>query len=178
MKKDAADRPLRLFTTADVQPKSPERQHQDFTPRDAIDWEGISQKSSGVFELKMAILEPGCILFAVFARFRGQMPGHQQIDRRSLAFGHAIAERLKSHPEFITRARVTLARWLTTVSPRVSPALLEWSQILEGPLDGVLEILTSTGERATRLRQSNPFAGVLPASERNAILRRFQDETY
>src|SRR5439155_23357751 len=29
------DRPLRLFTTADVQPKSPERQLQDFISRDA-----------------------------------------------------------------------------------------------------------------------------------------------
>jgi len=35
MKKDAADRPLRLFTTADVQPKSPERQLQDFVVKDA-----------------------------------------------------------------------------------------------------------------------------------------------
>jgi hypothetical protein len=32
---------------------------------------------------------------------------------------------------------------------------------LDGPVDGVVTLLTSPDERATRLRQSKPFTGVL-----------------
>jgi hypothetical protein len=56
---------------------------------------------------------------------------------------------------------------------------MEWMDALNGPSDAVLQLLTSRDERAMRLRQSNPFAGVLSPQERNAILRKFEkdDET-
>jgi hypothetical protein len=38
----------------------------------------------------------------------------------------------------------------------------------------LVDTLLSTDERATRLRQSSPFAGVLTVAERNVILKRFQ----
>jgi len=37
-----------------------------------------------------------------------------------------------------------------------------------------LKLLTGTDERAIRLRQSNPFAGLLSQLERNEILLRFE----
>ena len=86
----------------------------------------------------------------------------------------AVAARLLEHPELISRARATAARWLTTCSPNVRSTLQEWADALDGPIDGVIELLTSTDERATRLRQSNPFAGALPNEERLSILRRFE----
>jgi hypothetical protein len=92
---------------------------------------------------------------------------------RSLAFGRAIAEKLQSHPEFIDRARQTLQRWMITASPRVRPTLQEWLTILNGEFTDVIAVLTGTDQRSTRLRQSNPFTGVLSNSERNAILRRY-----
>jgi hypothetical protein len=98
---------------------------------------------------------------------------HQMIDERSLAFGRAIAEKLQSHPEFIDRARQTLQRWMITASPRVRPTLQEWLTILNGEFTDVIAVLTGTDQRSTRLRQSNPFTGVLSNSERNAILRRY-----
>jgi hypothetical protein len=52
--------------------------------------------------------------------------------------------------------------------------LEEWSCILAGDADSVIELLLSGDERATRLRQSNPFAGVLSNTQRNAILREYQ----
>jgi hypothetical protein len=102
------------------------------------------------------------------------MNGHRRIDERSLAFGRAIAARLAERPELIDRARATLVRWLATCSPGARPALEEWLAVLDGPSDGVTALLTGNDERAVRLRQSNPFAGVLTPQERTAILRRFE----
>jgi len=101
------------------------------------------------------------------------MKDHRLIDERSRAFGEAIAVRLLDHPSWIPRAQQTVERWLATADPRVRPALMEWREQLRGPVVGVISVLTGHDERSTRLRQSNPFAGVLPISERNEILRRF-----
>lgn len=101
------------------------------------------------------------------------MKDHRLIDERSLALGSAIASRLEDHPSWIVRAQQTLERWLATADPRVRPALLEWEELLRGPVADVIVVLTGRDERSTRLRQSNPFAGVLPIQERNEILRRF-----
>ncbi len=101
------------------------------------------------------------------------MKSHATIDARSLAFGRAIEARLRDDPTLVQRARSTLARWLTICSPQARSALLEWNTTLNGPIAGVVDLLTDTSERAARLRQSNPFAGVLPQRERAAILREF-----
>src|SRR3982751_3279954 len=98
------------------------------------------------------------------------MKTHRRIDARSRAFGGAIAAKLPGHPELIGRARETIRRWLTTCSPRSRETLQEWLDALDGPVEGVVALLTGDDERATRLRQSNPFAGVLSQQERNAIL--------
>lgn len=101
------------------------------------------------------------------------MKSHAVIDARGLAFGQPIADRLRQNPDLVNRARATIVRWLTSSSPQVESALAEWSAIPAGPLQGVLAVLTDPGERATRLRQSNPFAGVLSQRERNAILLHY-----
>jgi hypothetical protein len=98
---------------------------------------------------------------------------HRLIDERSLAFGRAIASKLAEHPELIDRARGTIGRWMATCSPAVRPALAEWQSALQGSREGVTALLTGTDERAARLRQSNPFAGVLSSKERTEILRQF-----
>ena len=101
------------------------------------------------------------------------MRDHRVIDERSRALGEAIAARLVENHDLYRHARGTLERWLRTADPKVRPALEEWRAVLSGPEEEVLRLLTSPDERAVRLRQSNPFAGVLPPGERNAILRRF-----
>lgn len=101
------------------------------------------------------------------------MNRHQLIDARSLAFGRAIADRLIESPELVEIGRENLRRWLQTCSPRLRTTLEEWQVTLNGPLAGVIELLTSTDERSIRLRQSNPFAGVLGNAERNQIILQF-----
>lgn len=101
------------------------------------------------------------------------MKRHTTIDARSLALGEAVADRLKSDPNLAERGKITVERWLKDCSPRVRPTLVEWQRVLDGPTSGVLDLLTSTSERATLLRQSNPFAGVLSQKERTAIFQKF-----
>jgi hypothetical protein len=103
------------------------------------------------------------------------MRDHRLIDERSLAMAMAIAERLRQEPGLVQLARENIHRWLKTSSPGVRLTLEEWLAVLDGPVDGVVELLTSRTERATRLRQSNPFAGALSEKQRNAILLEFQE---
>jgi hypothetical protein len=102
------------------------------------------------------------------------MADHRLIDERSLAFGRAIAARLAEDPSLVNHARANIARWMRTASAGVKPDLAAWSAALDGPVEGVIGLLTADDERATRLRQSNPFAGVLCQQARSDILRRFR----
>jgi hypothetical protein len=102
------------------------------------------------------------------------MKDHRLIDERSLAFSRLVADKLRADPALIEHARCNLERWLGSCSERSRPALLEWRELLDAPLSEVLSFLTSHEERAVRLRQSSPFAGMLTSEERFAILREFQ----
>ena len=57
-------------------------------------------------------------------------------------------------------------------------ALSEWEDILRGSPAQVAEFLEDRSERATRLRQSSPFAGVLTQGERKAIYESYSTRTY
>ena len=102
------------------------------------------------------------------------MKDHRLIDERSLAFHRLVADKLRVTPSLVGRARENILRWQKDCSERAFPTLAEWETLLEGPLDELLPILTATDERAIRLRQSSPFAGLLTSEERMSILRAFQ----
>ncbi len=103
------------------------------------------------------------------------MKDHRHIDERSLGFDRLIAAKLRREPSLVDKAYGNLQRWLQTCSAAARPALLEWQALLDAPFDDLLAFLTSDDERATRLRQSSPFCGILTAQERLAIIRQFQD---
>jgi hypothetical protein len=97
---------------------------------------------------------------------------HEGIDRRSLARHEAVAAKLEAQPQLLEVARANLQRWLNT---NPAAALREWWQLLETtPLSELLVLLRSTGDRAARLRQSSPFAGLLTPQERQAILNDYE----
>jgi hypothetical protein len=96
------------------------------------------------------------------------MSNHQNIDLRSLAMDQRTAEKLLANPALVDRGLANLDRWLKTCS-----VLIEWQTLLQRPLPEVILVLRSTDQRATRLRQSSPFAGLLSVSERTEILKRF-----
>jgi excisionase family DNA binding protein len=95
---------------------------------------------------------------------------------RSLWIGNAVAGKLVRDPDRVLGlARRNLAQ-LRAVHTRGQGArwLAEWGTILGGPVERVLETLTSRTPRARELRQNSPFAGVLTEKERTEILAAFQ----
>ena len=73
----------------------------------------------------------------------------------------------------LSKARQTCARWQRQAS---SPAIAEWLDILQRDWEQIRPILLDPGERGRRLRQSNPFCGILSPRERWEIYRRFSHE--
>src|SRR3954468_22914369 len=100
---------------------------------------------------------------------------HQVIDERSLELHRAIVDRLRANPPLIEVARDNLRRWAQR--HQGSPSLLacdeEWQSILdENSFEAVLALLTENSERAQRLRQNSPFAGILTPHEVRSIKRK------
>ncbi|MEW6686100.1 MAG: hypothetical protein AB1393_07845 [Candidatus Edwardsbacteria bacterium] len=107
---------------------------------------------------------------------------HMRIDERSIALHKAIAERIKSNPKLIRIAKENLKRWKEQYlleAEEIPPCLIEWEKILSRKsLEKILELLVSSGEEGRRLRQSSPFAGILPNRDRIKINESFTIGTY
>jgi len=102
---------------------------------------------------------------------------HGRLDERSLTLHRLVARKLLADPAVLHHARDTLRRWQATVATTV-PALAEWELILQGSAEQVARLLIEQSERATRLRQSSPFAGILTEAERRAVYESFTIRTY
>jgi len=102
---------------------------------------------------------------------------HRRLDERSLALHQLVARKLLGDPFLLDKARANVRRWQESHgSP--SLALAEWEQILAGPADEIARLLVEQSERATRLRQSTPFTGILTEPERLAIYESYSTRTY
>lgn len=78
-------------------------------------------------------------------------------------------QKLRADSGLVEKARANIAHWLRTCDERAAPDLREWQRLLDGSFDDLLAVLFSADERATRLRQSSPFYGILTPEERLAI---------
>jgi hypothetical protein len=97
---------------------------------------------------------------------------HSRLDERSLALHQLIAEKVQADPALLDKARENVRRWQASDgSPK--HALAEWERILSGPVNQVAHFLVERSERATRLRQSSPFAGILTDTERRTIYESY-----
>jgi hypothetical protein len=97
-------------------------------------------------------------------------------DRRSRWLNIAVAGELVRNPDTILqRARANL-ELLQANHPRGRGAmwLREWEKLLNGPVEDVLDALTSQTPRARELRANSPFAGVLSSEDREKALHAFQ----
>ena len=101
------------------------------------------------------------------------MTGHRVVDLRNRAYAAAVVAHIDADParEGLTQARETCARWL--LREGAEPDLHEWQRILLEPWERIRALLLAEGERATRLRQSSPFVGIITDEERSAILREY-----
>ncbi len=99
---------------------------------------------------------------------------HPWIDARNLAMCRLIARKIRRRPALYQRALETLERWERLLSPR-PPGLMEWGRIMRRrTARTVLRLLTEESERGNRLRQSDPFCGILTRDERRRILRAYE----
>jgi antitoxin component of MazEF toxin-antitoxin module len=101
----------------------------------------------------------------------GRAEAHEVTDEQKRRLAAAVASRF---PPRSIRAHglANLHRWRGT-GAWVS-AYDEWKRILEDPDDGALfAAMLGRDERATRLRQSAPYVGMLPRDE----VRRINEET-
>lgn len=102
---------------------------------------------------------------------------HCRLDERSLALHRLVAWKVLADPALLDQARQNVRRW-RTMDGSPSLALSEWESILSGPVDEVTRFLMEPSERATRLRQSSPFCGILTEAERRVIYESYSTRTY
>jgi DNA-binding Lrp family transcriptional regulator len=99
---------------------------------------------------------------------------HDEKDRRQKRLSCGLAAAVEQDPSLVKRAKAHLDRLLEENQGAAAGDLKEWRGILEiYPLHRLLRFLESSGERAERLRQSNPFFAVLTLEEQ----ARLEDET-
>ncbi len=99
---------------------------------------------------------------------------HRVLEARSLAMHCLAARKVARNPALLKTVRGTLAAWRQRYAAAMPRALDEWQAILERPWPEIAAFITDPGERATRLRQSTPFAGVLSARERSRVYAAFR----
>ena len=101
-------------------------------------------------------------------------------DRRSLAFGAAIADQLDDGgPELVGRARTVLAR-MVDVDRRsgghAEPLLRIWGALLDLGPSTCAGVLRSRDALASTLRSASPFAGLLTNAQCTDVVRRTRSE--
>jgi hypothetical protein len=94
---------------------------------------------------------------------------HQAIDRRSLEMARRIVARIDADPdrEGLAHAKRVCVRW---VEQGNVPAK-EWLAILQRPWTEIRRILLDDSEESRRLRQNDPFCGILTPVERWEIYK-------
>lgn len=97
------------------------------------------------------------------------MRNHDAIDRRSLAMARRIVAKIDADPrhEGLEHARRVCARWVE----RGNVPAREWLAILRRPWPEIRAILLHDSEESRRLRQNDPFCGILTPAERWDIYR-------
>lgn len=105
------------------------------------------------------------------------MNWHEVIDERNYEMDQVIAGILRAQPAKLDLVVAWIEKFLSdpNYSVHSKDALQEWLELIRRRgLDGVLEVLANRGEEATRMRQSSPFAVLMPQDKRLEILRRYE----
>jgi len=88
----------------------------------------------------------------------------QRIEDKTLEYHQEVARRVEKDPQgAIKYARNNMERWgwQDVNSASVPPYVKKWKSLIEGPIDELLRMLVSKSEKATLLRISSPFKGLL-----------------
>jgi hypothetical protein len=99
---------------------------------------------------------------------------HRLLEIRSLAMHALIARKIERDPALLEIARRNVERWCARWKENPPAWLEEWRELLSHSWQSIAALITGSDERATRLRQSSPFAGVLSNEERWRIHDAFR----
>ena len=109
--------------------------------------------------------------------YRPRVNWHQIIDERSYEMNQVIAGILRQSPEKLALVNDWIERRMSDpdYSIHSKDALQEWVDVIRNEgVAGVLRVLDDRGEEATRMRQSGPFAVLMPQDKRLEILKRYE----
>jgi len=96
-------------------------------------------------------------------------PDHQRHETRSLRMHRIVAERYLENPAVVIEFGLeNIKRWQQQGVD--CEDFRNWEEILRFDPQRLLEILCGAGEEAVRLRQSSPFAGLIPEDIRRQVL--------
>jgi hypothetical protein len=95
-----------------------------------------------------------------------QIGSHADLDARARRLAERVAQEIARDPSLIDHARAFIKRRRTVASPGERKELDEWDRLLRTMSPARLRLfLVDPGERATRLRQSLPFVGVVSLAD-------------
>lgn len=103
------------------------------------------------------------------------MNRHRLAEERSLAYHTRIASDLSKFPALLDTARARVASWRENASVS-APYIESWGNVLAGPIQAIINLLTDPSEHARELRQVSPFAGALPPRERWALWKSVREQ--
>jgi predicted transcriptional regulator len=96
---------------------------------------------------------------------------HKEKDQHMLELSRKLAEAIEHDTSLVRRAKELVQRMLKKDHGSATKDIEEWRNILESySIRRLSRFLTSTSERANRLRQSNPLFAILSPDERNRLL--------
>jgi hypothetical protein len=87
-----------------------------------------------------------------------------------------VAKRLISNPDLLEVARSRLQR-LREVNPLGAVYHNRWQELIDGPMDRLLRMLTEPSEEASTLRQESPFTTLLASNERRRVFDSLRTAT-
>lgn len=104
------------------------------------------------------------------------MNWHEVIDERSLELHSVIARELRADPAKLELVAAWIQRALARpgCSESTQVALGEWLAIIQEGLPAVLAAIEDRSDEGQRLRQSTPFAVLMPQDERARIFSKYE----
>ena len=95
----------------------------------------------------------------------------EERDQRMLGLARQLAEAIEHDNSLVRRAKENVHRMLKKDHGSATKDIEEWRDILESySIRRLSQFLTTTSERANRLRQSNPLFAILNSEERSRLL--------
>jgi hypothetical protein len=104
------------------------------------------------------------------------MNWHEVIDERSIELHGVIARELRANPAKLDLVVEWIQRFLDDPDrgEDSKDALQEWLQIIRQGLPTVLGVFADRSDEGQRLRQSTPFAVLMPQDERAQIFAKYE----